>query len=459
MTTDNERGVRIFDTMIGVTMTSVINYGDLVFTTDGGRKFIFTHYQDCCENVFIEDIRGDLTDLVDSPIVEAEEVSNYEGSEWKDSESYTWTFYRFSTVKGTVTIRWLGESNGYYSESVSYREERVVTDYETVEGGVPIKAWTRGVPVEDGAKTQLRRTAALPIVWPHVAVMPDCHWGMGSTVGSVVPTGAIIPAAVGVDLGCGMVAARTTLTSHDLGDNAQKLFEEISKAVPHGRTHDGGPNDRGAWSDPPEDVVVTWNCMYDDFHKLVGKHARRETGRRDSWARSAPAITSSRSAWTATRLGDAALWLSRHRRSHRRPLHCAGEEEMERLGIALVDHDLAYLTEGAEHFDEYVEAVGWAQDYARRNREMMLRTLRRGRADYRGSTGRGCKIAINCHHNYVQKEEHFGREVYVTRKGAVSARKGELGMIPGSMGRAASSCAAWATSTASTRAATAPAGS
>lgn len=123
MTTDNERGVRIFDTMIGVTMTSVIDDGDLVFTTDGGRKFVFTHDQDCCENVFIEDICGDLTDLVDSPIVEAEEVSNYEGPELKDSESYTWTFYRFGTAKGHVTVRWLGESNGYYSEGVDFHEE------------------------------------------------------------------------------------------------------------------------------------------------------------------------------------------------------------------------------------------------------------------------------------------------------------------------------------------------
>lgn len=311
--------------------------------------------------------------------------------------------------------------------------------YELIEGGnVPIKAWTRGVPVEESAKVQMRKTAMLPVVWPHIAVMPDCHWGMGSTVGSVIPTvEAIIPAAVGVDLGCGMVAARTSLTSHDLGDNARKLFEEISAAVPAGRTHDGGPNDRGAWNDPPEDVTDAWSTMVESFGRLLDKHARLETRRQ---------INQLGTLGTGNHFIEVCLdkqdhvWVMLHSGSrgigNRIGSHfiALAKEEMIRRGIHLVDKDLAYLSEGADHFADYVEAVGWAQNYARVNRDLMLaRTLRAMR-----SAGLPrfelTEAAINCHHNYVQKEEHFGRELYLTRKGAVSARKGELGIIPGSMG-------------------------
>ena len=129
--------------------------------------------------------------------------------------------------------------------------------YETIDGGaVPIKAWTKGVPVEDSAREQLVQVARLPFVGPHVAVMPDVHWGIGATVGSVIPTrGALVPAACGVDIGCGMCAVRTPLTSQDLGDNAQDIFDMLSSEIPHGRTKDGGEGDRGAWDDPPLDVM------------------------------------------------------------------------------------------------------------------------------------------------------------------------------------------------------------
>lgn len=164
------------------------------------------------------------------------------------------------------------------------REEPTMKEdsYDLIEshGGVPIKAWTRGVPVEDGAKAQLRYTAQLPVVWPHIAVMPDVHHGFGSTVGSVIPTlKAIVPAAVGVDIGCGMVAARTTLTGHQLDDNAKALFESISKAVPHGRSNEGGDNDRGAWSQPPEAVTDAWANLEERFQRIVEKHPRLETRR------------------------------------------------------------------------------------------------------------------------------------------------------------------------------------
>jgi tRNA-splicing ligase RtcB (3'-phosphate/5'-hydroxy nucleic acid ligase) len=313
--------------------------------------------------------------------------------------------------------------------------------YELIDNGgaaVPIKAWTRGVPVEDGAKEQLRRTAALPIVWPHVAVMPDVHFGIGSTVGSVIPTvGAIIPAAVSVDIGCGMVAARTSLTSHDLGDNAKALFESISKSVPAGRTHDGGPNDRGAWSDAPEDVRNEWGRMLPGFKRLVDRHARLETGRQ---------MNQLGTLGTGNHFIEVCLdkqdhvWVMLHSGSrgigNRIGSHfiALAQQDMAAQGIQIADRDLAYLTEGAEHFYEYVEAVSWAQDYARTNRNLMLAYTLRAMRESGLPKFELTEEAINCHHNYVQKETHFGRELYLTRKGAVSARLGELGIIPGSMG-------------------------
>src|SRR5262244_325310 len=129
-------------------------------------------------------------------------------------------------------------------------------------GRVPVKAWTRGVPVEDQAREQLRNVASLPFVFKHVAVMPDVHWGIGATVGSVIATkGAIIPAAVGVDLGCGMVAVETNLTAEDLPGNLAGIRSAIERAVPHGRSDNGGRNDRGAWRNIPEFNAAVWNQL------------------------------------------------------------------------------------------------------------------------------------------------------------------------------------------------------
>src|SRR6476661_5040000 len=147
-------------------------------------------------------------------------------------------------------------------------------DYELIETeGVPIKAWTRGVGVEDSARKQLENVARLPVVFSHVAVMPDVHYGIGATVGSVVPTrGAIIPAAVGVDIGCGMVAVQTSLTAKDLPDNLKKLRTAIEKAVPHGRTNQGKSGDRGAWKRLPDRVQDVWPDLYKGYEHIVAKH-------------------------------------------------------------------------------------------------------------------------------------------------------------------------------------------
>src|SRR5260221_10102884 len=149
---------------------------------------------------------------------------------------------------------------------------------------VPIKAWVHGVPVEEAAIQQLRNCASLPFVYRHLAAMPDIHWGMGVTVGSVIATrGAIIPAAVGVDIGCGMIAVRTNLRAEDLPDNLLAVRSAIEAAVPHGRTDDGGPNDRGAWGEPPEQVSTTWDnpataawTLAARFVDLCAKHPKLE---------------------------------------------------------------------------------------------------------------------------------------------------------------------------------------
>lgn len=316
-----------------------------------------------------------------------------------------------------------------------------MTTYETIDGGaVPIKAWTRGVPVEDVARKQLVESASLPIVWPHVAVMPDVHWGMGATVGSVIPTrGAIVPAAVGVDIGCGMCAVRTPLSSSALGDNAQDIFDALSAAIPHGRTDNGGPNDRGAWSGPPQDVLTAWAALRDAYDRDVGIERPRERAPRQLGTLG-----------TGNHFVEACLdtedrvWLMLHSGSRGvgnaigSHYIAAAKRRCESDGIALPNADLAWLPEGTPEFDAYVKAVGWAQDYARRNREVMLAraidVLRRLDRNESHDWSWLPDHAVNCHHNYVNREDHFGESLWVTRKGAVSARSGELGIIPGSMG-------------------------
>ncbi|MBL8672497.1 MAG: RtcB family protein [Alphaproteobacteria bacterium] len=302
----------------------------------------------------------------------------------------------------------------------------------------PIKAWIKGVPIEAKAIEQLRNTASLPFVFKHVAVMPDAHVGIGCTVGSVVATrGAIIPAAVGVDIGCGMAATRTSLKASDLPDSLAAIRSEIEAAVPHGRSDKGGREDVGAWREEiPAPALAAWGAIEERYKAIQERH---------------PKIAHHRAPGHLGTLGtgnhfvelclDEAdrLWVMLHSGS-RGPGNRIGsyfielaKKDMRRWFINLPDEDLAYLPDGTEHFGAYVEAVKWAQDYARRNREIMLAAvlgvLRRHWPDLDTDS-----FAVNCHHNYVAKEEHFGSSVWVTRKGAVRAGEGELGIIPGSMG-------------------------
>jgi tRNA-splicing ligase RtcB len=316
------------------------------------------------------------------------------------------------------------------------REDTNETPYEefTRKGCVPVRSWTRGVLFEEAAQRQLMNIARLPFVHSHVAAMPDVHLGIGATVGSVIPTvGAIVPAAVGVDIGCGMLAQRTSLSAKHLPDNLKGLRDEIEAAVPQG----GGKRGRiGAWDEIPDAVGRAWRGLSDRYARITDAH---------------DVVAHRRSVQQLGTLGggnhfievcldeEDRLWVMLHSGS-RGPgnrigthfIHLA-RREMERHQLRLPDRNLAYLTEGSELFDDYVDAVAWAQDYARVNRELMLAAV---------LAALGAHLprfeledtAIDCHHNYVARERHFGADVLLTRKGAVRARLGDLGIIPGSMG-------------------------
>ncbi|MEZ5626612.1 MAG: RtcB family protein [Rhodocyclaceae bacterium] len=313
-------------------------------------------------------------------------------------------------------------------------------DTLTLPGAAPIKLWTHGVPVEGAARTQLIHTARLPIIYKHLAVMPDVHLGKGSTIGSVIPTlGAIIPAAVGVDIGCGMMAVRTTLDAADLPDNLHGLRSAIEKAVPHGRDMTRGKRDHGSWGKPPANVDAAWKRLQPGFRRLVELAPRLE--KTNNHAHLGTLGTGNH--FIEVCLDEAGrVWFMLHSGSRgvgnaigRHYIELAQADMRQHLAN-LPDRDLAYFTEGAQHFDDYVEAVGWAQDFARTNRELMMAHLIDAARHVIKKPFTADQQAVNCHHNYVQKETHFGREVFITRKGAVSAQAGQLGIIPGSMGAA-----------------------
>jgi len=317
-----------------------------------------------------------------------------------------------------------------------------MSSYEVIEGqqGGLIKAWVQGVPVEAKARQQLENIASLPFVHKWVAAMPDVHLGKGATVGSVIPTdGAIIPAAVGVDIGCGMMAVQTSLRAEHLPDDLSALRTAIEAAVPHGRTSHGGRGDRGAWGEVPDVVGGVWaQGLAERFAALCDKH---------------PKIAKSNHVNHLGTLGtgnhfievclDEAdrVWIMLHSGSRGVGNRIGqyfinlAKADMRRWFVNLPDADLAYLPEGTEHFVDYVGAVGWAQEFAMHNRALMMRATLEAAQQVLGAFTTG-ETAVNCHHNYVTKEQHYGRRVWVTRKGAVRAGKGELGIIPGSMGTA-----------------------
>jgi tRNA-splicing ligase RtcB len=307
-----------------------------------------------------------------------------------------------------------------------------------VANGKPIKLWTEGVPVENEARAQLMNTAKMPFIFKHLAVMPDVHLGKGSTIGSVIPTiGAIIPAAVGVDIGCGMIAARTSLTAADLPDNLHGLRSAIEQAVPHGRSLSRSRRDKGAWDEIPQQADQAWAGLQPRFKLITDKYPKlAHTNNRGHLG-----TLGSGNHFIEVCLDEAnRVWFMLHSGS-RGVGNAIGnlfiqlaQADMRQHIANLPDRDLAYFEEGSQHFDDYAEAVGWAQDFARQNRELMMRAVIQATRQIIRKPFEVALEAVNCHHNYVQKERHFGQEVLITRKGAVSAKKGELGIIPGSMG-------------------------
>ena len=321
--------------------------------------------------------------------------------------------------------------------------------------GVPIKAWTKGVPLEDAARQQLLNVAQLPFIYKWVAAMPDVHWGIGATVGSVIPTrGAIIPAAVGVDIGCGMMAVETDLNARDLPDHLHAIRTAIEEAVPHGRTHHGGKGDQGAWQILPERNLEVWGAdLKPRYDAILDKHPKLDRGNHANHLGTLGTgnhfievcLDESEMVWfllhsgsrgVGNRFGTFFIDLAKN--------------DMRQWMINLPDQDLAYLPQGTEHFDDYVRAVHWAQDYALANRELMMRNMiaavrasgllpefLAGMDVADATSGRQeCPphTVVSCHHNYVTWEHHYGENVLVTRKGAVRARAGDMGIIPGSMG-------------------------
>jgi tRNA-splicing ligase RtcB (3'-phosphate/5'-hydroxy nucleic acid ligase) len=309
-------------------------------------------------------------------------------------------------------------------------------DILTIPGAAPIKLWTRGVPVEDEARQQLINTARMPFIYRHLAVMPDVHLGKGSTIGSVIPTvGAIIPAAVGVDIGCGMMAARTSLTAADLPDNLHALRSAIEAAVPHGKTF--GKRDTGAWGEAPAAVDAAWRGLAGSFKRISDKYPKLE---RTNNRLHLGTLGTGNHFIEVCLDEEERVWFMLHSGS-RGVGNAIGSlfielarADMQQHIANLPDRDLAYFTEGSRHFDDYVEAVGWAQDFARRNRLLMMESVIAAARRIIARPFVADVEAVNCHHNYVQRETHFGRELLVTRKGAVAAHKGQLGIIPGSMG-------------------------
>ncbi|MCO4890658.1 RtcB family protein [Cupriavidus sp. WGtm5] len=314
------------------------------------------------------------------------------------------------------------------------------TQYDVLDTGAgkPVKLWTRGVPVEGAAREQLVNTARMPFIFRHLAVMPDVHLGKGSTIGSVIPTvGAVIPAAVGVDIGCGMMAVKTSLTASDLPDNLGQMRSAIEHAVPHGRSAQGGRRDQGAWGNAPAHVDAAWAEMAPGFRRITDKypHLARANHRNHLGTLGTGnhfievCLDEAQSVWFMLHSGSRGIG-----NAIGTTFITLAQQDMRQHLANLPDRDLAYLVEGSAHYADYIYAVSWAQAYARRNRELMMEAVLAAAQRVLRKPFQAQLEAVNCHHNYVQKEHHFGADVLVTRKGAVSARAGELGIIPGSMG-------------------------
>lgn len=303
-----------------------------------------------------------------------------------------------------------------------------------------VQFWTGDLEVEHQALDQIRNIAGLPILAGHIAVMPDVHLGKGATVGSVIPTrGAIIPAAVGVDIGCGMCAVRTDLKARDLPDSLLGLRRRVEALVPVGFSHHA--NELNPTHDGPfgRNLKVRMDALFQRFEALTILTVLGKLDARRIWKQLGSLGGGNHFIELCLdEVGD--VWVMLHSGSRNigktigEASIATARELAQKAGIGLPDKDLAWLNEGTLEFKQYVEALGWAQDYAALNRDLMMFRVMRALREEFGREILLTKEAINAHHNYATVEEHFGSKVWITRKGAVSARVGQLGIIPGSMG-------------------------
>jgi tRNA-splicing ligase RtcB len=298
-------------------------------------------------------------------------------------------------------------------------------------GQVPVKIYTD--EIEASALAQLHNISQLPFIHSHVAAMPDVHTGIGATIGSVIPTkSAIIPAAVGVDIGCGMNATRLSLRAHKLPDNLKKVRSAIEAAIPVGFSmHKSVQADNR--------VVKALNHRLEqllDRHPQIIKSIKKPY---ETWTRQLGTLGGGNHFIEICLDENQHVWVMLHSGSRGigNTIGCyfidLAKRDMERHITQLPDRNLAYFSEGAQHFDDYVEAVHWAQEYALWNRQEMMRLILAALHPCLPAF-QMTQEAINCHHNYVAIERHFGERVFITRKGAIRAGEGELGIIPGSMG-------------------------
>ena len=294
-----------------------------------------------------------------------------------------------------------------------------------------VKAWSEGVDFADNTKEQLLNLADMPFIHKWVASMPDAHLGKGCAIGTVLATKkAIIPAAVGVDLGCGMSAVKTSLNASDLPDNLRALRLDIESVIPVGF---GKHNKQQL----PEDVISKWKGLDAKF-KSISEYCPVE--KTNNIAHLGTLGGGNHFIEVCIERSDDSVWVMLHSGSRGvgnaigRYFIEKAKEEMQKYFISLPDDDLAYLPEGSDYFDQYIEAIDWAQEFAKMNRELMMqKTL--DILEKHTKTFSVDKLTVDCHHNYVQKENHYGANVWVTRKGAVSAREGQYGIIPSSMGQ------------------------
>ena len=298
-------------------------------------------------------------------------------------------------------------------------------------GFYPVKIFTHDI--DHGALDQLKNLAQLPIIHSHIAAMPDVHRGIGATVGSVIPTvSAIIPAAVGVDIGCGMMAVKLSINSSQLPDQLRDLRLAIERAVPVGqRAH----KQIAIRDSACKQLQARVDILYQKHPTLLKMYKHPQT----TWAKQMATLGSGNHFIELCVDESKQVWVMLHSGSRGignaigRYFIQLAKKDMQRHMHNLPDKDLAYFNEGAEHFTDYLNAVNFAQDYARLNREEMMKLTLRAMTPFLPNFHIESK-AINCHHNYVNKEHHFGADVYITRKGAINASAGKLGIIPGSMG-------------------------